>query len=1125
MPFNHGYELTWETVAHALTKGLQLRTRGRLVEPSALTKAQNVEYPVTGGVQKRRGHVSTRIAVNAPTPAVTDPATNLTGVSIEPFEQKVLPADWLPGYGRFDATSKLTDGDLFGYAPSRSKFETTPLSLGGFNLLGSPVTWTGDQFVSATGLATDPVLLPVARAQSFAAESSAAQYTQATRMADGSLVIAAPVAQTGTGSLDIKVSVYNSQNSLVLFRTFTYLAAITCVRAVPFEGGAYVYITGATGGLARSRITPTSIGDLALVGVGAPQTFDVCVSPDPTDSYMVLAYQNTTQLRVEKWTQATSAVTTTATTAPGWDYAWSIACDVHPVTKRVVVAWLSDGLGGLTRTQRCVQLFTPGTFAAEKYHVGPWQIYSIFNQLQDQPEDFTNSVWDATGAPSSVAAFANEFAKLSVGFRYLQGSGYNLEVFDVWASTAVKGIKTTAGSGYTDRITCLTTHTCYSNNPFGAGNPLTVNATTYLPFFEVAGRAMVVGSGPVVPLQYHGFYGNTLWSRGGLRTSWGVSAQPTLLLLNTADKPVGKLNGLTSYGSYHGFYARWPGNYVYSGVAPRATVGIVSVQEQLQTSQGKTPYQAPVADVIDLDFLHPLSVTVQGKSAFIAGAQVWEYDGRRLTEAGFHLAPEVDMVSDTGTALATPLTYRVELFDVSEKGEQTRSASIPYKTKTEVLAGQTDLSTIWVGPSWRRGSAVLTFQSLNSAVYLESSRDPTKSPAFGATFAAHAYGMPATYRPGAVSGDEEIHPSSTIGYLQPNSFPACELIATGNNRLWLAGGQVPIGSVTTSMLYQPGFAAGWNDYNTQHIEGLADPVVDFAFLQDSAFVFKTNNVYLVNSDGPDNFGQGPQWPPPRQLSVGGTPFRNSAVSTPEGVMFVSNAGAKLINYAGGMSPIGDADPELFKGKIVAAVNFASKDQVRWYKSNGDAVVFDYREGRFSTWTGLECRTAFVANERAYLVRLGGYLWREAYGTEEVWQDDTTSIEMLIRTAWNPMGTGEIGYGRCRRIAWTGEFRGDHNVRMRTFYNESAVHEDEYVLNWATQGALATSWGSDFWGFGAWGGASEDKIWRWAWRPSRNKCSVIMFELSDLGANSAGFVPVCYGFEIGRRGGLDRVRMK
>jgi hypothetical protein len=1115
MPFNHGYELTWETVAHALTKGLQLRTRGRLVEPSALTLAQNVEYPVTGGCQKRRGHTSTRIAVNAPTVGVTDPTTDTSTLAFAPFEKKVLPADWLPGYGRFDTSTRLG---------SASSFETSPLALGGFSLLGSPVTWTGDRFVSATGLATEPTLMPVARARAVASEGSAAQFTHATRLEDGSAVVASPVAINTGFPVDIEVSLFNAAGALVQVKTLPSIvgAEISCMRVVPFEQGAYVYVASSSGGIYRARVTSTTIGSLVLLpGTAGVNVFDVCVCPDPADSFMIVAFPaSLTSVKVEKWTQATTAIVSSTSTAATFNEVWVISCDVHPTTKRTVVAWISDGNGGATRTQLCTQLFAPTTLTAGNWNIQPWETYAGSNKLLEVNTLMNDVVWAGTGAPA-VALRPNEFAKLTVGFRRLLNVAESLEAVDVWASAPVLAY---------GRMTCLTVHAYYeSSNLFGGS--LNGPVRKRLPYFEVAGRAMAVGATPVVPLQFHGLYGNVMWSKTGLTTNFGVSAQPTVLLLDVKDRPVGKLNGGTAQCSFHSFYPRWPGNYVYAGSLSHVTVGLTAKAEQSQIAYSQlNPFQAPVAEVIDLDFIHPLSVAVQGKSAFIAGAQVWEYDGRRLTEANFVLAPEVELVDTTFPLvnLADPEFWRFELWDLSEGGDQVRSASIPYKLKTDFSASTIDDGSLWAPPTWRKGAGFVGFQSSGGSMYLSTTRDPTQRPAGNlGTNPLYGYGQSFDLQrnQAAVLTAQEIHPSSTIGYLQPNSPPACELIATGNNRLWMAGGQVPIGSVTTSLLYQPGFAAGWNDYNTQTIEGLADPVTDFAFLQDAAFIVKTNNVYIVNSDGPDNFGQGLQWPPPRQLSVGGSPYRNTACATPEGVFFLANSGVKLINYAGGITNVGDADPELFKDKIVAAVNFSSKDQVRWYKLTGDAVVFDYREGRFSTWTGLQAATAFVANERAYVVRTGGYLWREAYGTEEIWQDDGASIEMIIRTAWNPMGTGEIGYGRCRRIAWTGEFRGDHNVRMRVFYNESAVHEDEYTLNWATQGDLATSWGSDFWGFGAWGGSSTDKIWRWAWRPSRNKCSVIMFELSDLGANSAGFVPVCYGFEIGRRGGLDRVRMK
>ena len=54
--FNNGYEEQWTKLAFVLKKGLEARSRFRIVEETALSKAQNVEFPVSGGPQKRRGH-------------------------------------------------------------------------------------------------------------------------------------------------------------------------------------------------------------------------------------------------------------------------------------------------------------------------------------------------------------------------------------------------------------------------------------------------------------------------------------------------------------------------------------------------------------------------------------------------------------------------------------------------------------------------------------------------------------------------------------------------------------------------------------------------------------------------------------------------------------------------------------------------------------------------------------------------------------------------------------------------------------------------------------------------------------------------------------------------------------
>ncbi len=1142
MPFNHGYELTWETVAHALTKGLQLRTRGRLVEPTALTMAQNVEYPVTGGVQKRRGHLATRTKL-VPKVTITPPVTDTSTLNFAPFTEKVLPATWLPGFGTTEVDHRI-DHTAHGIDAS-TLASHSQLNLGGLELNNNPIVWTGDQLVNSEGGVTPPVLMPMARQQPVPPEGVNAKDTQCARTRSGRYVVVAPV-NNGTDKI-MRIQCYSANDELIVSTDLAFAVgnAFYHLRVVPKKDDVWIFYQNAVDGTLKViKVTNCdTIAASVTVVTGAWGAIDVALVPattNTTDAYV--AYRTFTGVSVSSLDEDMVVTGTIALAlAPGLPR-FAVAVDVHQNQNVAVACIYAAGLASPALIY--VEMFDADLTVSLGSDsdplmpaVGP-AITEQLNYLDTYP---------AQGQPL-ISQFHAVFSNLAIGFRALKDSGADLEeVLDVWASSIV-----TYSGATTPRWCPFTTHSVFVRN--SSTTALQVKDASYpLPFFSVAGRAMSVGATPVVPLQWHGLYGSRVWSSDmEYATDFSPPVQPTLLLLGAHNCPVGKFNASNAYSTYQGFYPIWPGNYVYTGCVVAATKPQPLRAEQ---NQQRLPllnyYVDPVASIVDLDFIHPLSSANLGKSAFIAGAQVWEYDGVNLTEAGFHLAPEFDFYDLGAVPLAPPFDvpeyWRIDLFDLSASGESTRSASIPFKA-TLTLLGGADNTWVWPPPTWRDTSFFAGFETTGGTLYMTTERDPLEHGVSNRnTFASFgsAVTISCTNRVNSVLSAQEIHPASTIGYLQPNSPPGCQVIRAGNNRLWFAGGAVPKGSVTASMLYQPGYLPGWNDANTQVISTPHDSITDMAFLQDSAFIFTKENVFLVNSPGPDNFGQGPQWPQPQQLTVGGTPYANTAVATSKGIFYLSNSGVQLINYAGGVSDVGDADPEMFANTIVAAVNFASKDQARWYSSDGDAVVLDYREGRFSTWTGLECATAFVAGERAYVVRTDGYLWREAYGADEYWTDGYASsyfigfgetmitipraagtpIEMVIRTAWNPMGTDKVGYGRCRRIAWTGEFRGDHSVRMRVFYNESAVHEDEYTLNWATQGALATSWGSEFWGFGAWGGTSEDKVWRWAWRPSRNKCSVIMFELSDLGADSAGFVPVCYGFEIGRHGGLDRVRMK
>ncbi len=108
--FNTNYELTWETVAVALRKGLNLRSRARLVEPDQLLVADNVMFDRDGGPQKRNGHRGKRLRVSGAFPPAVNRLDTRT-LSYGRYEAKTLPPTWLAGFGKFVNTQDTTVAD------------------------------------------------------------------------------------------------------------------------------------------------------------------------------------------------------------------------------------------------------------------------------------------------------------------------------------------------------------------------------------------------------------------------------------------------------------------------------------------------------------------------------------------------------------------------------------------------------------------------------------------------------------------------------------------------------------------------------------------------------------------------------------------------------------------------------------------------------------------------------------------------------------------------------------------------------------------------------------------------------------------------------------------------------
>lgn len=1200
--FNNGYEEQWTKLAFVLKKGLEARSRFRIVEETALSKAQNVEFPVAGGPQKRRGHTGQDVTrlVNGEATA----ALNVETLSFEPFQPKVLPTNWLPGYGQVSNSVALA-GTYERGGPSEysSPCATARLGLGLVEVpaTGLPAVWTGSEFVHGTGSSWDPsdtTYLPVAKSQFIAGDAH--PNSQALRHTSGAVL---------TVTTGVRKNVAPNHSALVpLDVTLTSPEGVK-LKHTDFETNgefrvvvlptAFVLVYSVSLSLYSLRIKFARISLSGTVAVSdgpltSMQRLDACEVEGVYDiglAYWTGTPSNTNSVTVGGQSLEVSGWKDNGTTIVSAHLSLGYATSAVPaaVERGQAVAITHNHLFGLG-VGYCYNGFlnNSGTAATtDRTMVGFVRVADTFDNTADwglHPGRYvvnTNALdttrandvtvfevveplfpfngnptlpgggayadalqtagWQCLDYGSSANpvphGYAANYSKIAVAFRKLPEVNSGEYIADVCAST-IAGQGRASEFGGADSGFVLTPVASTVLTTFDFDAPTYTGDTNYLLGYEVAANAINPGMAGVFTLAHYGLYGGPYVSWSGSQFG-GLSMAPTLVMVDRQLRPIAKLADNVYWGGFtRQFYSQ--------GLASLATCRISVLGDVIVSGVRETASPRPhrgELHLTDLDFVHPLRTAAIGNAVIVAGAAPRIYDGDVFGEYGFVTPPSAQpVIGWTSSGLTGVASLRAFMRMTTHTGEEFRSASLPFAF--DVAKVVTDVVVTLPTTAWTTCELVIGCTKPNQPVYYECGRtkiDAHTSMSYDNLRSANQLIMGLELNNVLNgSGDYPQLPESSPGYLQPNSPPACEMVRAGQDRLWFAGGEVQPGSVTATNLYQPGFLPGWNDFHTQTVDRVAEPITDMAFLQDSAYLFKKRGVFLISSEGPDDYGQNGQWQQPRKIAQDGSPFYGTVQLTEQGIVFLGASGVKLITYGGGIQPMGSADRAFYRtgqiGKLLtpisATVYYPEKDQIRWYKqaedAEGSAVIVESREGRYSTWTGVACTGAgYFANQRAvYVLKSNGRLWKEDADSGEIYVDDGTNYTMLIRTAWiSPAGLG--GFGRVRRVGWWGEWLGDHQVRMRVYINEKTEHEQEYTLDWTAQTtelSSVTRWGDSFWGSGPWGGTEGNRLWRWTRRMDRQKCSTIMFELSDLGAATASFAPVSFALEVGILPNLDRVRV-
>lgn len=490
----------------------------------------------------------------------------------------------------------------------------------------------------------------------------------------------------------------------------------------------------------------------------------------------------------------------------------------------------------------------------------------------------------------------------------------------------------------------------------------------------------------------------------------------------------------------------------------------------------------------------------------LTGGQLWEYDGVRPVEHGFHVYPENVIASTAntgGTLIAQTYNYVFCYEWTDNQGNLHRSApSIP---SSIVTTGTTSVNIInvptlrltykltpnpvrIVGYRWSTAQQVyyqftsLTSPTLNSVTTDQVSFTDTASD-------AAILGNVLLYTSGGVI-ENIAAPASIDSALFDNRLFLID--AEDQNLLWFSKQVIEAVPVEMSDLLTIYVAP------TTGAQGSTGPMAALSAMDDKLIIFKRDAIYYINGSGPDNTGANSTYSQPIFITSSvGSINPNSITLTPNGVMFQSDKGIYLLGRDLSTPYIGAPVEAYNSNTVVSAETIPGTTQVRFILDNRITLMYDYFFQQWATHTNVEAISATLYQGKHTYLNSLGQVYQEAAG---VFLDGAEPVLMSLTTSWiNIAGVQGLERFYFANLLGTYFTPFKLNVSFAYNYNPSATQSviitpDNYAQNWGDEA---------LWGSGpAWGG-SEGNVFTARIFPDVQKCQSFQVTIEELYDSTLG----------------------
>ncbi len=488
----------------------------------------------------------------------------------------------------------------------------------------------------------------------------------------------------------------------------------------------------------------------------------------------------------------------------------------------------------------------------------------------------------------------------------------------------------------------------------------------------------------------------------------------------------------------------------------------------------------------------------------LTGGQLWEYDGVRPVELGFHLYPEtiVSRPSATGGLLTAQTYFYSFTYEWTDnQGNLHRSApSIPVKITTTGATSSVefDVNTLLFTYKAPPNPVRIVGYRWSTAQQIYYQFTSITSPPLNVLNQSSIV-ISDTLADSAILGNPILY--TTGGVVENIGAPACIASCLFNNRLFIISAEnrnllwfskVVIQNVPVEM----------SDLLTKYVapttgaQGSTGPMTALGAMDDKLIIFKKDAIYYINGTGPDNTGANDGFSDPIFITgTVGCANPNSVVLIPDGIMFQSDKGIWLLARDLSTRYIG-APVEQFNNEIIeSAEAIPGTNQVRFIISN-TTLMYDYFFAQWGTHTNVRgISGTLYQGAHTYLNDLG-QVYQEQSG---LYSDGAKPVLMSLTTSWINIA-GLQGYERFYFMHLLGTYFTPFklNVQMAYNYNPSPtqatlVTPDNFVGPWGSE----ANWGSG----GPWGGPGN--IFEARVFPTTQKCESFQLTITEVYDASLG----------------------